>query len=174
MLSLFAACGDPNGPLKIKGQQFDVQSVFSARTANGSAHGLALFLGNQPDLCNAWRTGAYPAAESLVQVNFYRAEGGTSVDVDPGTYGVFNSGAGDQATAQITGGGRFVVAQAAAYTSACKTGTDLGSGLKGHVTFTGGDPISGSYELHFANGALAGEFDAPLCELTAAQFCPHQ
>jgi hypothetical protein len=175
MLTLFAACGDPNGPLKIKGQQFEVQSRFYARTTNGqSAHGLALFLGNQPDLCNAWRSGAYPASESIVQVNFYRAEGGTSVDVEPGTYGVFNTGSGDQATAQIAGGGHFVVAQAGAYTSACKTATDLGAGLKGSVTFSGGDPITGSYDLHFANGALAGEFDAPLCDLTAAQFCPHQ
>lgn len=175
LLALFAACGDPNGPLKIKGRQFEVQSVFYARTTNGqSGHGIALFLGDQPDLCNAWRSGAYPATEAVVQVNFYRGEGGASVDVDPGTYGVFNSGNGDQATAQIAGGGRFVVAQAAAYTGACKTATDLNAGLKGSVTFSGGDPISGTYDLHFANGFLAGEFEAPLCDVTDDQFCPHQ
>lgn len=172
---LLLGCGDPDGPLTIKGKTFELKSQFYARTTNGqSAHGLALFLADQPDLCAAWRAGAYPATTSIIQVNFYRAEGGTSVDVDPGEYGVFNTGSGDQATAQVTGGGRFVVAQAAAYSGACRMAFDLAAGLKGTVSFSAVDPLEGTFDLRFGNGVISGELAAPLCDVTPAQFCPHQ
>lgn len=172
---LLMACVDPSGPLTIKGEPFELKSQFYARTLNGqSANGLALFLADQPDLCAAWRAGTYPAKTSIVQVNFYRAQGGLSVDVDPGEYGVFNTGSGDQATAQVTGGGRFVVAQAAAYSGACRMAFDLSAGLKGTVDFSALDPMEGTFDLRFGNGVIAGDLDAPLCDVAPAQFCPHQ